>query len=68
LTDKYNALFGFTYKTTYLKEKLIKKNKLNHHSLDHIYKYYSYLLLNRGVFYHFQFTFVYSYKQLKKFN
>lgn len=61
-------MFGFTYKELYLKQNLIKTSKLNHHSLDHIYNYYKYLLLSRGVFYHFQFTFVYSYKQIKKFN
>lgn len=61
-------MFSFSYKNTYQYENLIKKKILNHHSLEHIYNYYKLLLKNRTVFYHFQFTFVYSYKQIKKFN
>ena len=61
-------MFGFIYKDIYIKEKILNKKIIQHHSLDHIYCYYKYLLINRGVFYHFQFTFVYSYKQIKKFN
>lgn len=61
-------MIGFTPKCIYITETIFLKTNYNQHSLEHIYHYYTKLLIHKNIFYHYKYTFTYKYKQLIKFN